>query len=375
MYIHELKEWPAFIWNPRALSTQLETVRNRLTKLTSKLSALGFDEQEEAGLRVLTEDVVRTSEIEGQILDPAQVRSSIANKLGLPQAGVPKQDHNVDGIVAVVLDATQKCNEPLTEERLFGWHAALFPTGYSGLRKIIVGDWRDDSYGPMQVLSGRAGKETVHFEAPGYLRLPLEMERFCQWFERNGDLDPIVKAGIAHFYFVTIHPFDDGNGRIARAIADLALARADQMTQRYYSMSAQIVVDRNAYYDTLETSQSATLDITNWLRWFLDCLTRAIDGAEITLEDIMQKAKVWDSLKDKEINERQRKILNKLLDKTFFGDLDSKKYVKITHCSPDTANRDLIKLVDYGVLERKGKGKATKYILQTTTHSDDGNRI
>lgn len=364
MYIHELKEWPNFNWNSDALSPLLDRVRKRLSALAEQLATLGFNEQLEAGLRILTEDVVRTSEIEGKMLEPAQVRSSIARKLGLPEAGVHKEDRDVEGIVAVVINATQKCHEPLTKERLWSWHAALFPTGYSELKKILVGTWRDDSEGPMQVVSGRAGNPFVHFEAPGHLRLPLEMEKFCTWFEEVQGLDPILKAAVAHLYFVTIHPFADGNGRIARAIADLALARADNMTQRYYSMSAQIVVERTEYYDTLEASQSATLDITDWLKWFLLCLIHAIEGAETCLEDILRKAQVWESVKGKDVNDRQKKILNRLLDNSFDGNLNSNKYAKMTHCSTDTAVRDLNQLVDYGVLERLGQGKSTKYVLK-----------
>ena len=342
----------------------MDEAKEHLQKLGAELQKLGFQEQSEASLRTLTQDVLKTSEIEGEQLDPALVRSSIARKLGLEHAGVQKEDRNVEGIVNVVLDATMKCDEPLTEARLFGWHAALFPTGYSGMRKILVAQWRDDRDGPMQVVSGPYGKEKVHFEAPGHLRLPLETERFLTWFEGTNDIDPVLKAGIAHFYFVTLHPFDDGNGRIARAIADLTLARADQLRQRYYSMSAQIRLDKTSYWDTLETSQKATLDITTWLDWFLKCLIRAVQGAEGVLHDILRKARVWDYLKDRAINDRQRKVLNTLLDGTFYGVLNSGKYAKMTKCSTDTANRDLSMLEEYGVLQRVGKGRGTQYLLK-----------
>jgi Fic family protein len=363
MYIHDLANWPNFTWNSELLFPLLAEAKISLQSLGAELQKLGFQEQSEASLRTLTEDVVKTSEIEGEELDPALVRSSIARKLGLEHGGVHKEDSNVEGIVDVILDATKNCDEPLTEARLFGWHSALFPTGRSGVRKILVGQWRDDRHGPMQVVSGRYGKEKVHFQAPGHLRLPLETEKFFAWFEETNDIDPLLKAGMAHFHFVTIHPFDDGNGRIARAIADLTLARADHLKQRYYSMSAQITVDRKSYYEMLEASQKATLDLTSWLDWFLKCLIRAIQGAEGILQDILRKARVWDYLKSRSINDRQRKVLNALLDDTFYGVLNSGKYAKMTKCSTDTANRDLCMLEEYGVLQRVGKGRGTQYLL------------
>jgi len=373
MYVHELKAWPSLTWREQDLSVLLAEARSRLSTLATELDKLGFEVQDEATLRVLTEEVVRTSEIEGESLDPAQVRSSIARKLGLAQGGVNvavyKEDHHIEGIVEIVLDATRKCDEPLTEKRLFAWHAALFPTGYSGLNKILVGEWRDDHDGPMEVVSGRYGNPKVHFEAPGYLQLPAEMASFFKWFEEAENIDSLIKAGVAHFYFVTLHPFADGNGRIARAIADLSLARADKMKQRYYSMSAQINIEKKVYYDTLEASQKATLDITQWLEWFLACLVRAIMGAEVVLADILEKARVWQSLAQFFINERQRQILNRLLDGVFFGVLSAAKYAKIAHCSQDTANRDLGQLVEYGALIRVGKGKATKYVLRESSDS------
>lgn len=364
MYIHELREWPRFSWRSEAVKELLNLAYVKLKVLQDDLNKLGFDEQTEASLRVLTEEAVKTSEIEGEKLDPQKVRSSIARKLGLPEGGLHVNDHRVDGIVEVVLNASQKCDQPLTKERLFSWHGALFPTGYSGLSKILVGQWRDDSDGPMQVVSGPYGHRRVHFEAPGHLRVPGEMDGFLKWFENETSLDPLLKAGIAHLYFVTIHPFDDGNGRIARAIADMALARADKMTQRYSSMSAQITFEKEDYYDTLESTQKGTLEITNWLVWFLECLVRAIDRAEKVLIDILLKARVWKSLTGFEINDRQREILNRLLDKTFYGELGTAKYSKMMKCSPDTSNRDLNQLVEYGVLERTGKGKGTRYHLR-----------
>ncbi|MBX9571402.1 MAG: Fic family protein [Candidatus Obscuribacterales bacterium] len=370
MYIHDLKEWPNFRWNNEVVSPLLVETHERLKVFNLELSKLGFEEQNEASLRTLTEEVVRTSEIEGEILDPAHVRSSIARKLGLAEGGLQRDDHNVEGIVDVVLEATQKCELALTEKRLCGWHAALFPTGYSGTHKILVAQWRDDRDGPMQVVSGPYGNRKIHFEAPAHLRLVSEMEKFFAWFEGTDHIDLLVKAGIAHLYFVTLHPFDDGNGRIARAIADMELARADKMKQRYYSMSAQIKIDKKEYYDTLEATQKATLDITNWLVWFLECLIRAIKNAETVLHDILQKARVWQHLNKYEINERQGKILNTLLDGIFYGNLNSGKYAKMTKCSTDTANRDLSKLVEYGVLDRVGEGRGTHYVLKKLSSSE-----
>jgi Fic family protein len=363
MYVHDLAEWPKFTWNDHGLASLLKDVQIRLNSLTAELSKLGFEDQSEANLRSLTNEVVKTSEIEGNALDPALVRSSIATKLGLAQGGVRRIERSVEGIVEVVLDATQRCEEPLSEARLFGWHAALFPTGYSELAKIIVGNWRDDANGPMAVVSGAYGHHKAHFEAPSHIRLQSEMDKFIDWFNQNQSIDPVIKAGVAHFWFVTIHPFSDGNGRIARAIADLMLARADQITQRYYSMSAQINIDKVDYYNVLETSQKANLDITNWLEWFLECLIRSIKNAENTLVDLLQKTRVWAFLSPCAVNERQRKILNMLLDRTFVGHLNASKYSKINHCSSDTANRDLKELESYGVLKREGKGKATRYEL------------
>lgn len=367
IYIHELKEWPNFTWSEEQLLPLIDEAGIQLDALSEELKNLGFTDQSEASLRTLTEDVVRTSEIEGETLDPFNVRSSIARRLGLPQGGVQteiKEDRSVEGIVAVILDATTKCDEPLTEDRLYTWHSSLFPTGRSGGFKIPVAQWRDDRNGPMVVSSGPEGHQKIHFQAPDFMRLPSEMQRFIEWFENQSDLNPLIKAGIAHLYFVTIHPFADGNGRIARAIADLELARADHLRQRYYSMSAQIVIEKNVYYDTLERTQRETLDVTRWLDWFLNCLIRAVKRAEKVLQDILQKARIWQFLENHEINERQRKVLNLMLDGDFYGALSTDKYSKMTKTSLDTANRDLKQLVDYGVMERSGRGKATRYTLK-----------
>lgn len=363
MYVHELTQWPDFYWDDQRLSPLLAEVKAQLQSLSDELSKVGFDDAHEATLRNLTNEVVKTSEIEGEHLDPDLVRSSIASKLGLSDGGVSKNARSVEGIVSVVLDATQNCFDPLDEKRLFGWHSALFPSGFSDLAEIIVGNWRDDSKGPMEVVSGRYGNKKVHFQAPEHIRLPKEMQKFLEWFNTTSDTDIILKAGVAHFWFVTIHPFADGNGRIARAIADLVLAQADGRKQRYYSMSTRIKLDQKAYYEILESSQKGTLDISEWLVWFLNCLKRAMDNAREVLADILQKAHVWEVLKDYSINDSQRKIMNMLLDKTFDGKLSTQKYVKINGGSLDTAARHLNKLVEYGALKKVGLGKATRYEL------------
>jgi Fic family protein len=328
------------------------------------MQALGFPLQQEAILSTLTEDVVKSSEIEGEILDREQVRSSIARRLGLDTGAVLPADRNVEGVVEMVLDATQKFREPLTDSRLFDWHAALFPTGRSGMTRIIVGGWRDDKTGPMQVVSGPSGKERVHYEAPAAERLAREMAAFLQWFDERDDLDPVLRAGLAHLWFVTIHPFDDGNGRIARAIADMALARSDDSPQRFYSMSAQIRLDRKGYYDILEKTQKAPdLDAAPWLEWFLQCLDRAIAGAEQTLSNVLFKADFWKRHESRAFNGRQRDMINRLLD-GFQGKLTSSKWATIEKCSPDTALRDINQLVDMAVLVRaEARGRSTSYHL------------
>jgi Fic family protein len=274
-YIHELPNWPKFQWDQRGLARQLAIVRHRQGRLIGRMQELGFPLREEAILQTLTEDVLKSSEIEGEILDKEQVRSSIARRLGMDAAALPSADRNVEGVVEMMLDATQKYKEELTRDRLFGWHASLFPTGRSGMRKIIVGAWRDEKSGPMQVVSGPYGRERVHYEAPPTRRLDAEMQAFLDWFNGDDDTDLVLKAALAHLWFVTIHPFEDGNGRIARAIADMSLARSEASTQRFYSMSAQIGIERNAYYDILESTQKGDLDITPWMEWFLGCLDRA----------------------------------------------------------------------------------------------------
>jgi len=362
-YIHELNDWPRFRWDERALAQRLAPLRHRQGRLIGRMEALGFDLRAEAVLATLTEDVLKSSEIEGEILDKEQVRSSIAQRLGMDIGALAPADRNVEGVVEMMLDATQKFQAPLTDERLVAWHAALFPTGRNGMTKIIVGAWRDDSAGPMQVISGLIGRERVHYEAPKASRLESEMAAFLKWFGEDTAHDPVLKAALAHLWFVTIHPFDDGNGRIARAIADMTLARSEQSPQRFYSMSAQIRLERNAYYDVLEATQKGDLDITTWLEWFLDCLDRAIEGAEQTLSGVLHKARFWETFKDHPLNERQRKVINRLLD-GFDGKLTSSKWAAITKSSPDTGLRDINDLLSKGILIREpGGGRSTSYTL------------
>jgi Fic family protein len=327
------------------------------------MEALGFDLRAEAVLATLTEDVLKSSEIEGKILDKDQVRSSIARRLGMDIGALAPADRHIEGMVEMMLDATRKYAEPLTDERLFTWHAALFPTGRSGMTKIIVGAWRDDDSGPMRVVSGPIGRERVHYEAPSAPRLEAEMSVFLKWFNDEAVLDPGLKAALAHLWFVTIHPFDDGNGRIARAIADMTLARSEQSAQRFYSLSAQIRLERTAYYDILEATQKGDLNVTAWLEWFLCCLDRAIEGAEVTLFGVLRKARFWEANKSQPLNERQRKVINRLLE-SFEGKLTSSKWATLTKSSPDTALRDITDLVKRGILVRDaGGGRSTSYSL------------
>jgi Fic family protein len=365
-YIYELPSWPDFRWNSDALAKQLAGVRLRQGRLIGRMQALGFRQQEEAVLTILTEDVLKSSEIEGEILDRDQVRSSIARRLGMDAGALPAADRNVEGVVEMMLDATQNFKSELTDERLFGWHASLFPMGRSGMSRIVVGAWRDEKSGPMQVVSGPVGREKVHYQAPAAERLAAEMKSFLDWFNADDNTDPVIKAALAHLWFVTIHPFDDGNGRIARAIADMSLARSEDSSQRFYSMSAQIRLEREAYYDMLEATQKGELDITPWLEWFLDCLGRAFDGAGQTLAAVFHKANFWKKHTAAKINERQRDILNRLLD-GFEGKLTSSKWALIEKCSPDTALRDIQNLVDQGILVKdEGGGRSTSYSLMNS---------
>jgi Fic family protein len=363
MYIHERKEWPEFRWSGTKLTPLLADVRHLQGRLLGRMEDLGFQLREQATLQTLTRDVLKTSEIEGEKLDVRQVRSSLARRMGIDIGALPHIDRNVEGIVEVMLDATVKYDAPLTAERLFNWHAALFPTGRSGMRQIVVGAWRTKESGDMQVVSGPIGRETVHYEAPAYDRLKAEMSRFIKWFNAPSDLDPVMKSALAHFWFVTIHPFEDGNGRIARAIADMMLARSEKTSQRFYSMSSQIQRDRKAYYLVLEHCQRASLDITDWIDWYLNCLKRAIESSDNILSTVLDKANFWKTHTGESFNDRQRKVINLLLD-GFEGKLTSSKWAILTKCSQDTALRDIIDLVDRNILVKtEAGGRSTSYEL------------
>jgi Fic family protein len=372
LYIHELPDWPSFHWDQHRLSETLADVRHRQGRLFGHMEALGFDLQQEAALQTLTSDVLKTSEIEGEKLDAGQVRSSIARKLGIDIGALKPADRNVEGVVEMTLDATRDFDKPLTAQRLFTWHAALFPTGRSGMHRIKTGGWRDDSTGPMEVISGAIGKERIHFEAPAAARLDHEMSLFLHWFDASSTADPVLRAALAHLWFVTVHPFDDGNGRIARAIADMALAQSESSAQRFYSMSAQIRRERSAYYDILEQTQKSSMDITPWVEWFLGCLRRAVDDAQTSLSGVLNKARFWQSTQGISINDRQRLVLNRLLD-GFEGKLTSSKYAKLTKSSADTALRDILALVERGLLLRSSeRGRSTSYALAGMPASDRG---
>jgi Fic family protein len=363
-YIHQLADWPNFRWDDGRLVAALAAARHLQGRLVGRMEALGFKVREEAVLRTLTEDVLKSSEIEGEKLDADQVRSSVARRLGMDIGGLQPADRHVEGVVEMMLDATQHYDQPLTAERLLGWHASLFPAGRSGMHRITVGAWRDDRTAPMQVVSGPVGRERVHFEAPTAGRLDEEMRRFIEWFNTDATREPVLKAGLAHLWFVTIHPFDDGNGRIARAIADMSLARSEESSQRFYSMSAQIREERGEYYRILEQTQGATLDVTGWMEWFLGCLTRAIGGAQMSLSGAIDKARYWEKLRDVSLNDRQRLVINRLLE-GFEGKLTTSKWAALTKSSNDTALRDIQQLVDRGVLVRnEGGGRSTSYSLR-----------
>ncbi len=362
-YIYDQPLWPNFHWSSETLGVSLAAVRHRQGRLIGRMEAMGFPLRAEAVLQTLTADVLKSSEIEGEHLDQAQVRSSIARRLGIDIGALTPADRHVEGVVEMMLDATQNFSAPLTAERLFGWHAALFPTGHSGLARITVGAWRSERSGPMQVVSGPVGRERVHYEAPIASRLEHEMRAFLTWFNAETTTDPVIKAALAHLWFVTIHPFEDGNGRIARAIADMALARSENSAQRFYSLSAQIRLERKRYYDMLEQTQKGDLDVTAWLDWFLACLGRAFDGAETILATVLQKARFWEAHDAADLNDRQRLMINRLLD-GFSGKLTSSKWALITKSSQATAGRDIDDLERRGVLVRNdGGGRSTSYSL------------
>ncbi len=365
MYLYNNPDWPVFKWNSEKLLPLLSFVRNRQGKLIGKMGALGFELRNEANLEILTQEVIKSTEIEGEFLDIEQVRSSIARRLGLEMSGLVYSDRNVDGIVDLMIDATRNYDRELNKERLFTWHAALFPTGQSGMYKITTGNWRDDSTGPMRVVSGALGKEKVHYQAPPAARLENEMRIFFDWFNLEQNTDLVLKSAIAHLWFVTIHPFEDGNGRISRALSDMLLARSDEQSYRFYSMSAQIRKERNSYYDILEKTQKSGLDITGWLEWFLNCLFHTIENSEKLLEKIIYKHLFWLNHTGVNINDRQRKILNMLMD-DFEGVLNTKKWAKIGKCSQDTALRDIQDLIEKGILlKSKQRGRSTNYELKS----------
>lgn len=369
MWIYNEQDWPNFTWSIQAIASKLVDIRHRQGRLLGQMEGLGFELRQEASLTTITDDIVKSSAIEGESLDKQEVRSSVARRLGIDVAGVIPVSRDTEGVVEMMLDATQQFTRPLTKERLFGWHAALFPTGRSGMHKITVADWRTLDAGPMQVVSGGFGQETVHFEAPKADRIDAEIEAFLKWFENNDSTDPVLKAGIAHLWFVTIHPFEDGNGRIARAIGDMALARADQTENRFYSLSSQIEAERKHYYQQLEQQQRGTTDITIWLSWFLDCLDRAIDDAETTLSHVLYKASLWRRINQSPVNTRQRLIINRMLEDTFEGYMNTSKYAKIAKCSNDTALRDIQELKTRGILiQNPAKGRSTSYRLPDADH-------
>ena len=363
-FIHQQDNWPNFTWQNDEIINLLSEARNLQGRLIGKMESLGFDLRNEALLETLTLDVLKSSEIEGEYLNPDQVRSSIARRLGMQIAGLVESDRNVDGVVEMMMDATQDCFKPLTAERLFDWHGALFPTGRSGMYKITVAAWRKDTTGPMQVVSGAIGKEKVHFQAPDSILVEKEMNQFLDWFNNNSKIDLVIKAAIAHLWFVTIHPFEDGNGRITRALTDMLLAQADKSNQRFYSMSAQIRIERKEYYEILETTQKGNLDITEWIQWFLNCLINALKSTDSVLVRILFKSDFWTKHAKTLINERQNKLLNKLLD-GFDGNLTSSKWAKIAKCSKDTAIRDINDLIDKDILQKEAAGgRSTNYELK-----------
>lgn len=369
-YIHQQNEWPHFRWNEAQFLPLLTEVRHRQGRLLGQMEGLGFRLRDEATLESLTKEVIGSSAIEGEKLNTEEVRSSIARRLGIPLAGTTNASRHVEGVVEMMLDATRSFGTPLTAERLFSWHAALFPTGRSGMNRITVGAWRTGEFGAMQVVSGAMGREKVHFEAPEANLLDMETSRFLEWFEGNKPIDSVIKAAVAHLWFVTIHPFEDGNGRIARAIADMALARADGVPDRFYSMSSQIEKERKHYYNALESSQRGGMDITLWLEWFLGCLNRALEAALENLHSILVKARTWEQInRQGPVNERQQSVINRLLD-GFEGKLSSSKYAKLAKCSQDTALRDIKELLTRGLLiQDTGGGRSTSYSLATPSGS------
>lgn len=359
-YIYEYDKWSEFTWDDKRIVVILGKVRHLQGKILGQMSALGFSIKEETILSTLTLDVLKSSEIEGEFLNQEQVRSSIAKRLGLDYAGMVHVDRNVEGVVEMMLDVTQRYDKTLDHERIFGWHAALFPTGWSGMQRIDTGCYRD---GEMQVVSGPMGKEKIHFQAPSAEVVKKEMDVFLNWLDKKTNIDGVLKAAIAHFWFIIIHPFDDGNGRIARAISDMLLARSEESSQRFYSLSSQILIEKKTYYEILQKVQHSSGDITDWLEWFLNCLFRALENTEETLKGVLLKADFWDKNKETILNSRQRLMLNKLFD-GFDGKLKSSKWAKITKCSADTALRDIKDLIEKEILKQEELGgRSTNYEL------------
>jgi len=373
-YIHQKENWPNFIWNSDKFVNLLSEARNLQGRLIGKMESAGFELRDEALLETLTLDVLKSAEIEGELLNPEHVRSSIAQRLGMGFAGAIMSDRNVDGMVDMMIDATHNCFKTLTKDRLFDWHAALFPMGRSGIFKITVADWRKDTSGQMQVVSGAAGREKVHFQAPDADLIEIEMNRFLKWFNEEDEIDLVIKAAIAHLWFVTIHPFQDGNGRITRALTDMILAQSDNSTQRFYSMSAQIRIQRKHYYDMLENTQKGDLDISEWIKWFLNCLINALKSTNKILIRVLLKADFWNRHSKTIINERQKMVLYKLLD-GFEGKLTSMKWAKIAKCSKDSALRDINDLINKEVLQKESAGgRSTNYELKISTKPTNDNR-
>ena len=360
MYLHEYDYWWDFRYDKGRVMNELGRIRAKQGLLLGRMMSLGFDFQDEALLSALTMELTSSSEIEGENLDFKQVRSSIARRLGIETAGMVEVSRYVEGVVMMLLDATTHYDEPLTDKRLFGWHNVLFPSGMSGLYQIEVARYRS---GEMQVVSGPMGREKVHYQAPSPERVPQEMERFIHWINSDSGIDDVIKAAIAHLWFVTIHPFDDGNGRIARALTDMLLARSEHTSKRFYSMSAKIKLQRNIYYDTLEHTQRGDGDITDWILWFLQCFDQALDGTNETLSNVLDKARYWEHFAHLTVNERQRKLINMQFD-GFFGKLTSGKWAKIAKCSSDTALNDIKDLLEKGMLVKNGEGgRSTNYSL------------
>ncbi|MCB0735998.1 MAG: Fic family protein [Bacteroidetes bacterium] len=363
MYIHQQNNWPNFIWDSNTLLLYTSKVRDLQGRLIGRMEGIGFELRSEAVLKNVTDDVLKSSEIEGELLNPEEVRSSVARRLGMEISGLPEASKTVEGVVEMMMDATQNYLAPLSKNRLCNWHAALFPTGRSGMYKITVANWRKDQNGPMQVVSGPFGREKVHFEAPPAHQLEKEMNKFISWFNEDDKMEPVIKSAVAHLWFITIHPFDDGNGRIARAIADCQLARADRTNQRFYSMSSQIMHAKNGYYNCLEYTQKGNLDITQWLVWYLERLLDALNATSQSLSNILQKAKFWEHHQNTQFNNRQTMMINKLLG-DFEGKLTSSKWAKMTKVHRDTALRDLQDLVKKHVLkDTEEGGRNTNYML------------